>query len=316
MSGHHGSQWIGPDGQEVNGSGIIPRLALPVRVALAVVLGIAAAAKLRSPVAAAEGLETFGVPRPLRLPALVSVAFVEAALAVAVAAGSDAACYAAAVLLVLFAGVLGAALRAGRGGAPCACLGARGRVGGLAVIRNLVLAAGFAAVPSLPKGAPSTQGWLLIGLVAAFALIGVLGVALLALAREVGLLRLRLAADPALEVAGEGPPVGAHVALRERFDSGGDARLALAIFSSDGCRLCQTLRPVVAAFARDPLVAVAVFDEVRDAAVWRELRIPGSPFAVAFDRDGTVRAKGTFNTYGQLESILSTAERRLAEAHA
>jgi hypothetical protein len=285
-------------------------------VALAVVLGIAAAAKLRSPVAAAGGLETFGVPRAVRLPALVGVAALEGVLAVAVAAGSEPASYGAAVLLVLFAGVLGAALLAGRSGAPCACLGARGRVGGVAVVRNLVLAAGFAVVPSLPEGVPSTQGWLLIGLVAAFVLIAALAIALLALAREVGLLRLRLASDPALEVVEEGPPVGVRLSLHDRFDSGGDARLALAIFSSDGCRLCQTLKPVIAAFARDPLVAVAVFDEVRDADVWRDLGIPGSPFAVALDRNGTVRAKGTFNTYGQLESILSTAERRLAEAHA
>jgi hypothetical protein len=291
-------------------------LALLVRVALAAVLGIAAVAKLRSPVAAAGGLETFRVSRSLRLPAVLGLVATEGVLAVGVAAGSAAAAYAAAVLLALFAGVLGAALLGGRGGAPCACLGARGRVGGLAVVRNLVLAAAFAAVPSLPQGAPSAQGWLVVGLAVAFALIAVLGVAVVALAREVGLLRLRLGGDAALEIAEEGPPLGARVALDERFAAAGDARMALAIFSSDGCRLCQTLKPVVAAFARDPHVAVAVFDEVRDADVWRELAIPGSPFAVALDRHGAVRAKGTFNTYGQLESILSTAERRLAEAHA
>ena len=66
----------------------------------------------------------------------------------------------------------------------------------------------------------------------------------------------------------------------------------------------------------EPLVAVEVFDEVRDAEVWAELGIPGSPFAVALGRDGAVRAKGTFNSYGQLESILATAERRVVEAHA
>jgi hypothetical protein len=297
-------------------SGIIPRLALPVRIAVAAVLALASISKLRSPRSAAEGLETFGFPKALRLPGTLALAAVEGALAVAVAAGSGAAAYAAAALLAAFAAALAVALRRGRRGAPCACLGARSRVSGTGVARNLVLAAASAAVPSLPDGLPGTQGWLAIGLVVAFALIAALGVALLALAREVGLLRLRLAADPALEVAGEGPPVGTRVALADRFDAVADARLALAIFSSDGCRLCQTLAPVIAAFARDPLLAVAVFDEVRDADVWRDLGIPGSPFAVALDRGGTVRAKGTFNTYGQLESILSTAERRLAEAHA
>ena len=38
--------------------------------------------------------------------------------------------------------------------------------------------------------------------------------------------------------------------------------------------------------------------------------MPGSPFAVALDADGTVLAKGTFNSGGQLESVLAAAERR------
>ena len=77
-----------------------------------------------------------------------------------------------------------------------------------------------------------------------------------------------------------------------------------------------TVAAVIAAFARDPLVAVEIFDEVQDADVWRALNIPGSPFAVVLDGDGAVRAKGTFNTYGQLESIVATAERQLADVHA
>ena len=63
-----------------------------------------------------------------------------------------------------------------------------------------------------------------------------------------------------------------------------------------------------------PFVTLAEFDEVRDAEIWRELGIPGSPYAVALDPEGQVRAKGTFNGYGQLESILATAERSLASA--
>ena len=47
--------------------------------------------------------------------------------------------------------------------------------------------------------------------------------------------------------------------------------------------------------------------------MWSELEIPGSPFAVALDREGTVLAKGTFNNLVQLESVLGAAERRAAE---
>jgi len=290
-------------------------LALGVRIAVAAVLALASAAKLRSPRAAGTGLAAFGIPNAARVPAAVALAGVEAALAVGVATGSNAAAYGAAALVAAFGVALAVALARGRGGTPCGCFGARSRITRAAVGRNLVLAAAAAAVPSLPEGAPSTQGWLAIGLVFALAWIGVLAVAVLALAREVGLLRLRLGPEAALELAEEGPPIGQRVGLRERFGEG-DAALTLAIFSSDGCRFCQTLEPVIAAFARDPLVAVQEFDELRDADVWRDLRIPGSPFAVALDREGAVRAKGTFNSYGQLESILATAERRVAEARA
>ena len=291
-------------------------MSLLVRVALAAVLGVAAGAKLRSLGEAADALETFGVPRMLRRPAVIAVAALEAALAVGVAIGSDAAAYAASGLLACFAAALGIALARGRGGAPCGCFGPSSRVTGAAVVRNLLLAGALAAVPSLPSGAPSARAWLVIALTAAFACIAVLAVAVLALAREVGLLRLRLAPESALELAEEGPPVGSRIVLPERLAGASQARLAVAIFSSEGCRMCQSLRPVIAAFQRDPLVAVEVFDEVRDAELWRELAIPGSPFAVAFDRGGAVRAKGTFNSYGQLESILATAERRLADARA
>ena len=59
-------------------------------------------------------------------------------------------------------------------------------------------------------------------------------------------------------------------------------------------------------------MAVEVFDEVQDSEAWSQLRIPGSPYAVALDPDGTVLAKGTFNNLAQLESVLATAERRRA----
>jgi methylamine utilization protein MauE len=296
--------------------GIIPRLALPVRIAVAAMLALASAAKLRSPRLAGEGVGTFGVPSAARVPAAVALALVEAALAVGVATGSDAAAYGAAALVAGFAIALAAALARGRGGAPCGCFGARSRITRAAVARNAAVAAVAAAIPSLPRHAPSGQGWLVVGLVFALVWIAALAVAVLALAREVGLLRLRLGPESALELADEGPPLGARIGLSERFAPTDETALALAVFSSDGCRLCQSLKPVIAAFARDPLVAVEVFDEARDADVWHELAIPGSPFALALDRNGAVQAKGTFNSYGQLESILATAERRVAEARA
>ena len=52
------------------------------------------------------------------------------------------------------------------------------------------------------------------------------------------------------------------------------------------------------------------FDEAEDADAWALADVPGSPFAVAVGADGIVLAKGTFNSGGQLESVLAAAERR------
>jgi hypothetical protein len=285
-------------------------LAAVVRITLAALLLTAALAKARRLRASAAALETHGIAEPLRVPAASALIATELALALAVAAGSDVAAYAAAALVALFAAAIGIAIVRGRTGAPCGCFGARSRVGAAAVVRNLGLAVGFALVPSLRTGAPTTTGWLVVGLAASFSCIAALTVAVLALAREIGVLRLRIAPEAALDIADEGPALGSHVSV----SAAGETPLTLAVFSSDGCRLCQTLKPVLAAFRRDPLLTLAEFDEARDADVWRELGIPGSPYAVALDSDGHVRAKGTFNSYGQLESILATAERALANA--
>ncbi|MFL6289137.1 MAG: MauE/DoxX family redox-associated membrane protein [Actinomycetes bacterium] len=284
-------------------------MAVIVRIALALVLFASALAKARRVRASAKELDAYGIPGPLRVPATLGLIAIEMTLALAIAAGSDIAAYAAAVLLVLFAAAIGFAILRGRSGAPCSCFGVRSRIGAGALARNLVLVVAFAVVPSLPKGTPTTTGWLVLGLAASFSCIAALTVAVLALARELGVLRLRIGTESALDIADEGPPLGSRVPL-----SRGGTALTLAIFSSDGCRLCQTLKPVLAAFQRDPLVTLAEFDEVRDADVWRDLGIPGSPYAVALDSGGHVRAKGTFNSYGQLEGILATAERVLASA--
>jgi hypothetical protein len=207
--------------------------------------------------------------------------------------------------------MLGALLR-GRAGAPCACFGARSKVSGIAVARDLGLAAGFAVLPSLPSAELSTDQWLGIGLGVTLLACGALAVAVLALAREVGMLRLRLGSESALEVAGEGPaPGSAAPQLLARIPLE-RARVALAVFTSEGCRMCHALAPAIESLAREPEVAVGVFDEASEAELWRELEVPGSPFAIALDPDGTVLAQGTFNNLAQLESVLATAERRRA----
>ncbi|CAN5501058.1 hypothetical protein BH20ACT15_BH20ACT15_13740 [soil metagenome] len=286
-----------------------------VRVVLAGVLGGAAVAKLLSPRTSEAALATFGFGEGIvRRGAWITLIVTELALAFAVALGSDPAAFGAAALLALFAALVASALMRGRAGAPCACFGARSTIGPLSILRNLALAAGFAAIPFLPSGEGSTDAWLGLGLAVALAACAGLAIAVLALAREVGMLRLQLGTQGALEIAGEGPAVGTQAPqLSGRLAFEGHAELGLAVFTSEGCHLCQTLAPAIENVARDPLVSVAVFDEAAEPDLWRSLAVPGSPFAVTVGRDATVLAKGTFNNLAQLESVLATADRRRRE---
>jgi hypothetical protein len=286
-------------------------LEVAVRVILGGLLAGAAVAKLASPSSSRAALATFGVG-DRRAQALVWGALIasELALAVGVVAGFELAAWGAAALMATFAATMVGAIWRGRAGAPCACFGSRSTVGWLAVGRNLALAAAFAALPFLPRGELDTEQWLALGIGASLLACLGLAIAVLALAREVGMLRLRLGPGSALEIADEGPELGSRSAVIERFRLGARAELALALFSSEGCPVCSSIAPAVAVLASDPVLAVETFDEARDSGVWSELDVPGSPYAIALDLDGRVLAKGTFNNLAQLESVLATAERR------
>jgi hypothetical protein len=294
-------------------------LATVANVVLGLVLLGSAGAKLAAPGRSQAALATFGLSRPAaRRAAWGAAVVVEVALGAAVVAGVAAAAYAAAALMLAFAILLARALRAGRAGQPCGCLGPRSRVTPLAFARTAALAVAFALLPLVPDADPSTDAWLAIGLGVALAAIAALVVLVLALAREVGELRLALPPQLPLEIPGEGPPLGERAeAAIARFAApprGRDTvRYALAVFTSEGCPMCQALAPAVEALARDPLLDVELFDEQADADVWRALQIPGSPYAVVLTRDGTALAQGTFNSARQLEALVAAGEARERE---
>jgi hypothetical protein len=285
-------------------------------VAASLLLGLvllgAAGLKLAGGAQARAALGTYGIAAPRAAWAVwAGLIAAEALLGAGVAAGVGAAALAAALLMAGACAAQAAALVAGRAGAPCACFGARGRLSRASVARAGALAAALAALPLLPRADVSTEGWLAIGLAGALCGLVALAVVVAALAREVGMLRLAVGPQGALEVAHEGPEVGARSPLAAAFgDELAPPQLGLAVFSSEGCGMCRALAPTVAAFGRDPRVVVRSFDEVADADAWRAADVPGSPFAVALGADGTVLAKGTFNTGAQLESVLAAAERR------
>ena len=289
-----------------------------LRLVLAGVLAGAAIAKLASPSAGREALAGFGFASPTaRAVGFWSLIAIELGLAAGLIAGSTEAALLGAGLMAMFALLMAGAIARGRAGEPCGCFGARSRIGWGGVARNFVLAAGFVAVAVLASEDLSTDQWLGLGLIGALGASAALGAITLALAREVGLLRMRVGPASALEIPHEGPEVGSRTEMATAIESLGRKELGLAVFTSAGCHICEAMSPAVDSIAAHPAVAVGRFDEVAHREAWAALDIPGSPYAVALDSQGTVLAKGTFNNLAQLESILAAGERRregLAEA--
>jgi methylamine dehydrogenase accessory protein MauD len=180
------------------------------------------------------------------------------------------------------------------------------------------------------------SGWWLASYLVLWGVVIVLALLVLALARQVGTLHLRLGPRGALEVDEEGPPLGEAPEAYDRADPdgrpvsvGGPGQPQLILFVSPGCPVCLEVLPSLPAAARaadlTPRVVVdAVPEDARHSygkglgvpvisgpEVARDYRIPGTPYAVVLDRFGVVRAKGTVNTMEQLEGLVDTAHRRL-----
>jgi hypothetical protein len=279
-----------------------------LRVVLGAVLLAAAVAKLLAGDRARDALRSYGIGSPRARGAVWACTIAaEAGLGAAVAAGVPWAPEGAAALVTAFALALVVAIGRGHAGSPCGCFGGRTRIGWPAVVRTALLAAALAAVPVLPETRPSADVWLGAGLVVALVAVAGLAVAVFALARELGELRLAVAPQSALSLEDEGPPLGGRLELIERF--GRSTPLAVAVFTSPGCALCQALEPSLRLVASDPEIELELFDEEADADAWRALAIPGSPYALVLSADGDLLAKGTFNSLYQLESLLVHATR-------
>jgi Methylamine utilisation protein MauE len=286
-----------------------------VETLLAIVLAGASVLKLRAPARSALDLATYGIAPPARLAALYALSAAELGVAGSLLADAPWAGAAAAGLFALFAGATAAALAAGRAGRPCACFGGGARLSRTSPLPALAAAVLSIAVAERWLAAPQSnyERWLTAGLVAAAVAIVVLAATVFALAREVGVLRLSIASQGALEIPGEGPRLGERQPWAAELPQRPGTLLGLAIFSSEGCPMCRRLAPAVEYVAADPLLAVRVFDEVADAAVWAAAAVPGSPYAIALDAAGVTLAKGTFNSLVQLEGLLATAREREAE---
>ena len=161
------------------------------------------------------------------------------------------------------------------------------------------------------------SGWWAVAFVVQWLLLVVLAIVVVALARQVGTLHLRLGPRGALEVDAEGPPLGeapppspATLADGTRVMVGGPGPRRAVLFSSPTCGVCKEVAPAV-----PPAAAAARFVAIvlHDPELERDWDVPGTPFIVVFDEVGVVRAKGTVNNLEQVEGLLATAARRMRE---
>ena len=162
-----------------------------------------------------------------------------------------------------------------------------------------------------------------------------LAIAGLALARQVGVLHVRVAPAGALD-AGRGPAIGdkAPVMPLTTLDGrpwllGGPASgKTLLMFVSAACPMCKTLIPVAKSFAAaerlslvfvgddDPAVQrtlverhdLAGFPFINNDEIGRLFEVDKLPHAVLLDEQGVVLAKGLVNSREHLESLIISHE--------
>ncbi len=162
-------------------------------------------------------------------------------------------------------------------------------------------------------------------------------IAVLALARQVGVLHMRVAPAGALTTAG-GPSVGAKAPAMPATTLDGAAvslggaapgsALRLLMFVSATCPLCKNLIPMAKSFARDERVQlIFVGDDTPDIQramiashnlesyqfingpeVGQAYEVGKLPFAVLLDAEGVILSKGLVNSREHLESLVIAHE--------
>lgn len=161
------------------------------------------------------------------------------------------------------------------------------------------------------------NGWWAFAFVVQWILLVVLAVIVVALARQVGTLHLRLGPRGALEVDTEGPALGeapppmpAAASDGRRLMLGGPGPRRVLLFASPTCGVCKEVAPALAPAAGAAGYAAQILHDVEAERAWD---VPGTPFVVVLDAAGIVRAKGTVNNLEQVEGLIDTAELRMDE---
>jgi methylamine dehydrogenase accessory protein MauD len=164
-----------------------------------------------------------------------------------------------------------------------------------------------------------------------------LGVALVALARQVGMLHVRVAPAGAL-TTGRGPDIGEAITPLPVTTLDGNlltiggglaaGRRQLILFVSAQCPLCKKLIPIARSFAKSERIDlifagddapevqqaliekmdIAAFPFINEAVAGRAFEVEKLPHAVLLDENGVLLSKGLVNSREHLESMVIAQE--------
>ena len=139
----------------------------------------------------------------------------------------------------------------------------------------------------------------------------VMGLAVVALLRQIGVLHARLR-PLGVHFAGEGPERRTSAPPLEGVDYGA-AVLTLVAFTSPGCTICATLMPGLRALRsqyRDLQVHIVDHDPLT-APTFAAFNVRSTPYLVTVDQGGVVQLAGVGNSVEQIEVMV---EESLSEA--
>jgi hypothetical protein len=140
----------------------------------------------------------------------------------------------------------------------------------------------------------------------------VLGVTVIALLRQIGVLHARIA-PMGTHFAGEGPEIGAIApAIGLNYAR---APLTLVAFTSATCTVCRELKPSIDALRRQEAgLTVHVVSLEDDRSVFDAFNVRSTPYMITIDRTGQVLGRGVANSLEQIEELLKEARLDISAA--
>ena len=144
----------------------------------------------------------------------------------------------------------------------------------------------------------------IVSYVLLWATVLVLGFAVIALLRQIGVLHTRVA-PMGIHFAGEGPDLDTVAPAVPKVDYE-DSPYTLLAFTSPTCEICAKLKPALQRLSRSyDEVDLRIIDHETEASSFSDFRVRSTPYLIAVDGDGIVRSRGVANTLDQAEEMLA-----------